>query len=130
MNTVRITVQWIITASLLLSLSMASVYPRLMASDDRVAVVAPNQDQIVCCCGTEDGRCCGMACCQMPNPKEDQSPASPSQSQVRGQPLGFVSAAESTLHDLGAAWFSHVAFRDSATTSSHSLTALGIRLNT
>jgi hypothetical protein len=130
MNTVRTTVRWIITASLLLSLSLASVYPRLTASDDVAVVVAANQDQLVCCCGTEDGRCCGMACCQMPNPKEGKAPASPNQSEVRGQPLGFVLAAEPTLHDLGAARFRHVAFRGSAITSSPSLMALGIRLNT
>jgi len=125
MSTVRITVRWIITASLLLGLSMASVYPR----DGWAVAFAANQAQKVCCCGTEDGRCCGMACCQMPNSKEGKAPASPNRSEVRCQPLGSIVAAGSTLSGQGAARFRHLPFRDSATTGSPSLIVLHIRLN-
>lgn len=129
MNTVRTTVRWIVSSSLLLSLSMVSLYPRLMAADDRAAATATNGDQKVCCCGTEEGRCCGRACCQMPNPKDDKVPASPNPSESRGQMLGFV-VADLTLSGQSAARFNHASFGDSATSRSPSLVALGIRLNT
>jgi len=129
MNTVRSTFRWIITASLLLSLSMTSLYPRLMTGGERTASATTNQGQKVCCCGTEDGRCCGMACCQMPNPKQENTPTSPKPSEDRGQPLGLVLAADTMLDGSNAATFRHDFAHNDAVIGGTSLIALSIRLN-
>lgn len=129
MNTVRSTFRWIITASLLLSLSMTSLYPRVMAGGEGTVAASADQGQKVCCCGTEDGRCCGMACCQMPNPKQDNTPASPKPSEDRGQPFGLMLAADAPLDGSNAATFRHDLARNAAVIGSTSLIALSIRLN-
>lgn len=128
MNTVRTSLRGLITASLLLSLSATSLYPRLISGTERSKATASNRGQKLCCCGTEDGRCCGMACCQMPNPKHENPPASPKPSEDRGQPLGGMLAADAPPDGLNAATFRHD-FTRHAATSSNSLIALSIRLN-
>lgn len=129
MNTARSILRVVIVTSLLLSLSVTSLYPRLMAGDAFGAAVKANPGQKVCCCGTKDGRCCGKACCQLPNPKEDKAPASPKSSEDRGQPLGLTQVANAVVVGPNAAAFQNGYFRDAACISSSSLIALAIRLN-
>jgi len=129
MNTVRSTFRYLITASLLLSLSATSLYPRLMAGEALGATVEANHGKRVCCCGTEDGRCCGKACCQLPNPKEDKAPTSPKPSHDRGQPLGLAQVAGVAVVGPNAAAFHDGFVRDAARVGSSSLIALSIRFN-
>ncbi len=130
MSQSRSTIRLVVTASLLLCVPMASVYPRLNAGEVReVTASASNQGQKLCCCGTTDGRCCGMACCQLPNPKNDKAPTEPNRSDERSQPLGFTAAPDAP--NVGSV---HAAFRgaiasDSGSTDGTSLIALSIRLN-
>ena len=58
---------------LALSLSMVAFYPQFTMADGGRRFSPHRQAPKVCCCGTSDGRCCGMACCGMERPK----PASP-----------------------------------------------------
>lgn len=129
MNTVRSPFRCLISLSLLLSFSLTSLYPRLMTGEAVGAIVDANREKRVCCCGTEDGRCCGTACCQVPNPKEDRAPASPKPSADRGQPLGLAQVAGVEVVAPKAAAFHNGFFGDAARIGSSSLIALSIRLN-
>lgn len=130
MSTVRSTLRFLITASLLLCLSTLSVFPRVMVGQALGATVSDSAgaSEKHCCCGTEDGRCCGMACCQTsPNPQEKQGPEAPRSSEDRGQPFGLPTIADADAALLG---------RDAASICDHpaclsgsSLIALSIRLN-
>jgi len=120
----------ILVASLALCVSVSSFYPRLLAAESRGTHVQPEHGKFKCCCGTKDGRCCGKACCQMPNPKGEKTPATPTRPDDRSEPLGFSS---STVDADGmqtlAAYRSGVA-TDTASIALHTLVALSIRLNT
>lgn len=129
MNNVRTRVRWIITGSLLLSLSMMSLYPRLMSSGGRKVVAATKQAPKACCCGTENGRCCGTACCQVPNQKHENTPASPKPSEDRAQPLGLVPTPDALLDSSSTAALRRDMGRNAAIAISSSLIAMSIRLN-
>lgn len=68
--------RFLVVHSLAAMLSVVGLYPHLMSIDgDRVATTDTSQPTTKrCCCGTADGRCCGMACCCMPAPNENGSP--------------------------------------------------------
>ena len=133
MSTVRSTLRLIVTASLMLSLSMTSLYPRLMSGDELGAKVTASQHEgqghKVCCCGTKDGRCCGKACCQLPNPKEDKAPTSPRPSEDRGQPLGLAQVGNAVVFGQHAGAIHEGVFRDAGSPLGSSLVALSIRFN-
>jgi hypothetical protein len=133
MNTVRSTFRLIITASLLLSLSMTGLYPRIMAGDEFGASTAASQHegqgQRVCCCGTKDGRCCGKACCQLPNPKEDKAPTSPRPSEDRGQALGLAQVGNAVVFGQHAGAIHEGVSSDAGSPRGSSLIALSIRFN-
>jgi hypothetical protein len=90
MASLRPTIRFFLTASLMLSLSVVGVYPQLMAGYSGAAVVKADQLSTVCCCGAKDGRCCGMACCQRGMPKPDRTPAPPNPSDDHSQPLALA----------------------------------------
>lgn len=120
----------LLIASLMLSLSMAGVYPQLMARSGRTTVDGACPSSQVCCCGTKDGRCCGMACCQRAIPKPDKAPASPNRTVERGPPLALVAIdemfGESTT--MGA-WRYAMLSSHNASQGSISLVASSVRLN-
>lgn len=119
-----------VTVSLLLSVPAASVCPRLNAGEARtVAATRGDQGQKICCCGTADGRCCGTACCQLPNPKNDKAPATPNRSDERSQPVGFNSVADAPNVGSARPAFRRLIESDAGSTDSTSLIALSIRLN-
>src|SRR2546425_5612192 len=64
---------------LTLSLSVTGLYPSLMAAAAPLISREVSLPARKCCCGTADGRCCGMACCGMRPPTQDneQRPATP-----------------------------------------------------
>lgn len=83
MRSICRTTRWLITASLIVNLGLAGLFPRMMALADSGAHVEVAQKPTKCCCGTEDGRCCGMGCCMArqvppkercpsPNPKDSR----------------------------------------------------------
>ena len=129
MDTVRSTVRLLITASLLLSLGTVSLYPRLMAGEAPVSLLRGERTEKVCCCGTQDGRCCGGACCQMPNPKEDKAPASPNRLDDRGQPLDLAWSEDANTGGPRTALFHGGFAADPVMPVGSSLIALSIRLN-
>jgi len=69
MRSIDRTTRSLVTASLIASLGLAGLFPQMMvsaqmaASAKRGARVDVTQKPAKCCCGTEDGRCCGMGCC-------------------------------------------------------------------
>ncbi len=131
MNTLYSIFRCLITASLLLSLSTLSLFPRVIVGQTLGATVSKGTGEKRCCCGTKDGHCCGMACCQAsPNPQENQAPAVPKPSEDRGQPLGLAPVARTAMFGPNAATFSDGFFRDAATMCGSSLIALSIRINT
>lgn len=129
MDTLPSTVRSITLASLLLSLSATSLYPRLAAGEGLGATVKTNQGQQVCCCGTKAGQCCGMACCQLPNPKQDNAPTEPKGSNDRGQPLGLALCASAKIGGVDAAGFHSPVLSNASSMAGSSLIALSIRLN-
>jgi hypothetical protein len=129
MNTLRLTTRRGATALLLLSLSTAGLYPHLLAGEARGADACATERQEICGCGMKDGRCCPMGCCRTPEPAREQAPAPPNRSDQRIQLLDLALMADAKIHDAAAAGFRD-AFRDApALAISHSLIALGVRLN-
>jgi hypothetical protein len=128
MNTMRTTLRWIITAGLVLSLSTTAAFPNLVLRGRGEAVVAANRSQRACCCGTADARCCGMACCQMPNRQQDDKSTAVNTLDDRGQPLSWVhSNAASAVTDVPV---SAVRAGNFVVAAGASLIALSVRLNT
>jgi len=132
MNTMRSKLRFFITASLLLSLSMLSLFPRVIVGQATGATVSASTGagEKHCCCGTEDGRCCGMACCQVsPNPQEKQAPEVPRSTEDRCQPFGLPTAADGALLARDAASIREHLSHCPACLRGSSLIALSIRLN-
>jgi hypothetical protein len=115
-------------ASLLVSLSLTSLYPRLTMAHDQGAGKQENQNARACCCGA-DARCQGQACCQMAVPKEN-APSTPKPTEDRGQPLGLFSFQSLAVVALPAIQLSDSDARLFAPLGSPSLIRLSIRLNT
>lgn len=63
MRSVYHTTRRLVTASLIFSLSLAGFFPQMMVLAEGGTRVSVSQSPVKCCCGTEDGRCCGMGCC-------------------------------------------------------------------
>jgi hypothetical protein len=118
-----------VVASLLLALSAATVCPRLAAFDGAGAAIERSPGGTVCCCGTNDGKCCGMACCVTPAPQQGSTPVSSNRSCERCEPWGLALAAPSKIADPAAAAFRDGVSSDAASAGSPSLIALNIRLN-
>jgi hypothetical protein len=120
----------ILVASLALCVSVSSFYPRLLSAESRGEHVQPARGQFKCCCGTKDGRCCGKACCQMPNPKGEKTPAAPSRSDDRSEPLGLSSGALDADGMQALAGYRCIAASDRVCIAHQTLVTLSIRLNT
>lgn len=71
--------RWAIAASLIVSLSLTELAPQMMVRADDGPVVAPTSPATKCCCGTADGRCCGMGCCVVRQAPSHQQPPVPNQ---------------------------------------------------
>jgi hypothetical protein len=132
MNTMRSTLRFLIAASLLLCLSTLSVFPRVMVGQvlGTMAPASTGASDKYCCCGTEDGRCCGMACCQTsPNPLEKQGPEAPRSSEDRGQTFGLPTNAGALLGREAASAAGQHFSQHPASLGGSSLITLSIRLN-
>ncbi len=62
MFSIQYTARWLVASSLIASLGLSGLFPQMIVwAESGSRVVA--QQAMECCCGTEDGRCCGMGCC-------------------------------------------------------------------
>ena len=116
----------LMTTSLVLSLSISGLHPRLTSA---MRNVRPIQRSNVCCCGTTDGNCCGMTCCQMPNPDQKSSTKLPNGLDDRVQPLGLIGATTTIAISRARAIHRQTRFEFGGG-ARPSLIALSVRLNT
>src|SRR5688572_14140920 len=75
-------------------LVMVASRPAAAATDDRPLLV--RTPWAACCCGTVTRRCCGMPCCNSPQPRESKTPLVPVGSDNRG-PLGEAVMGQSLI---------------------------------
>lgn len=69
------TIRSLVVAGLIFSLGVAVLSPSFMArAVGESAVSADSSPATTCCCGTKDGKCCGMACCGVRAPKQQRTP--------------------------------------------------------
>jgi len=104
MRSICCTTRWLVTASLIMSLGFVGLFPQMMASAKTGARVDVAQKPTKCCCGTDDGRCCGMGCCtarQAPPTKPNPCPNPTETRDGQGNPLAL--AAKTLLATGGKA---------------------------
>ena len=111
-----------VVLALAVSLSLVGLYPSLISPVAAQSSAASARPEGKCCCGTVDGKCCGMACCGVSpiksNGKNEQS------SKPRGDPSnGLVFAISRSLAVLQVSGQGHHKVRpDSDFVSSSSST--------
>lgn len=129
MRSICRTTRWLITAGLIISLSLAGVLPPMVprAVADKPDVVA--QEPTKCCCGTEDGRCCGMGCCAVRQaPPKNSCPCPNPEESRRGQNNWPALATAKALFAAGSENPGlRVGYWDSAANRSHAETSLQAR---
>lgn len=82
-----------------------------------------------CCCGTVDGRCCGMACCKVAPPeKEQETPSVPHPRDDRAGSL-YVTQSEQLPRVPSCAALLQAARAEVPASGSPSLVALRVQLN-
>lgn len=90
--------RWVAVASLIVSLSLMGLFPRVIVHADGGPVVAAALPATKCCCGTEDGRCCGMGCCAARQAPAKEQPPVPNQRDDRdGRTNPFALAFANSL---------------------------------
>lgn len=83
MHTLHHTTRLLVTTSLIVSLGLAGLFPQMIVLAESGTHVGSPLPSGKCCCGTKDGRCCGMGCCMArqapakercpcPNPKDSR----------------------------------------------------------
>ncbi|MDA1016649.1 MAG: hypothetical protein O3A00_19600 [Planctomycetota bacterium] len=69
------TIRSLVVAGLIFSLCLAMVSPTFLGAVSGEGTVAVDDSAtMTCCCGTKDGKCCGMACCGVDAPKQQRTP--------------------------------------------------------
>jgi hypothetical protein len=122
-----------VTAGLIVGLAVAGLVPQTMGWAERDTRIAVSQQATKCCCGTEEGRCCGMGCCSAqqapakercpcPNPKDSRD--------GHNNPLALA-LAKALLSDAGGTPRLRFAHPESQLDSAieHSLQAKHIRID-
>ena len=118
-------------ATLVLLMSFISI-PSISPCGERATVPSElrvsNQPK-TCCCGTTDGKCCGMTCCQISNPQNTNDPVAPSGSNEQGRSWALICETPEWTADVKASQsgISSLAHNDSA--GPPSLISLSIRPN-
>jgi hypothetical protein len=128
MNAVLSPVRTVVAASLLVSMSATSLLPRFTAGETARATFCGQGGPRACCCGVQDDHCCGTACCQTPNSKENPTPTVPTRSEDRGQPLGLSAVPDARCGPTVAGVLEGFATQP-AGAAGYSLIALSVRLN-
>ena len=84
MVSVHRTIRWLVTTGLIGSLACAGlVSQRTVMAEIGTRAAVPAQP-VTCCCGTENGRCCGMGCCMNRQSPAKDSPPCPNRQDTRG----------------------------------------------
>jgi len=69
------TTRLLITVGLTFSLGLSGLLPQTVALSSGSMRNSLDEQPAECCCGTIDGRCCGMGCCSVQRtPQKDQQP--------------------------------------------------------
>ena len=103
------TTRWLVTASLIVSLGLTGLFPRMIVRADQGVRVSsqeqPTQEKPAkCCCGTKDGRCCGMGCCvDRQSPSKEPCPFPNKRENRDGRSNPFAMAAAKALFECGNA---------------------------
>ncbi|REJ65696.1 MAG: hypothetical protein DWQ31_17310 [Planctomycetota bacterium] len=96
------TTRWLVTASLIVSLGLAGLFPQMMVLTERGMRLSVSPSPTKCCCGTEDGRCCGMGCClARQSPAKEQCPCPNPKNSRDGQNNPLAVALAKALLDEG-----------------------------
>jgi len=127
------TIRWSVTTGLIVGLAVAGLVPQTMGWAERDTRVAVSQRPTQCCCGTEDGRCCGMGCCMARQaPAKERCPCPNPKDSRDGQnnPLALA-LAKALLGDAGDTLRSRFAHPESEIASAieNSLQAKHIRID-
>ena len=123
------TIRTLIVTGLVLSLSLVGVSPILLAWQGEGAGASNVRGNGVCCCGTKDGRCCGMGCCKTSPPTEEhKAPAVPRSLDERSP--AAVPVATFAMHSLAnGATFHNAVSSGVPISGSPTLQMLQVRLN-
>ncbi len=123
--------QLFLVSCLLVSLSTVSLQVRLPAvAAAKAQAESDGQSAKLCCCGTADGRCCGMGCCAARAPTRQQSPVSNDTRDDRG-PSQLVPKSDYTGHGRAGGWSWQTSSSGLADSSADtSLQAQHVRLDT
>lgn len=99
----------LITAGLIVSLGLTGLFPQMMVWAETRPLVAARPRATECCCGTADGRCCGMGCCMARQPPAKERCPCPNPKDTRdGQNILLALAlAKAHLSDGGGPCGSH-----------------------
>ena len=69
--------------SLIVSLGFTGLLPQMTVGAASGVRAAVPEQPTKCCCGTEDGRCCGMGCCIAQQPPAKESCPYPNRKDTR-----------------------------------------------
>ncbi len=94
--------RWLVAASLIANLGLLGLFPQMTAWVEGGSRAVIAEQRTKCCCGTDDGRCCGLGCCvSRPAPAKAPCPC-PQQKDTRdGQNGPLVLAFAQTLCGAG-----------------------------
>lgn len=133
MRPIHHTCRWLALVSLIFSLGLSSFVPNAMAEVQSGAQVM-TQEASDCCCETRNGRCCGMACCIVPEAPAPEPTPVPARGDHRdGESTSLsLALAKSLLSDLEAnaeSRFAQAENRAACSADESSLQARHVRLN-
>lgn len=119
----------LLTACLAASLAFASLGPVVVFAALEARPMSQNA-QSECCCGSADGRCCGMTCCSVESPETPQNPVLPPERTESPRQLVVSSSWDgaATLNPSSSR-FTLAAFEPAAPASETSLQDLQVRLD-
>lgn len=106
------TTRWLAVSSLTISLGLAGLFPQMVVWADSARRASAHQQPTKCCCGTEDGHCCGMGCCMARQaPAKERCPCPNPQDTRDGQnnplALAFAKALLGDAGDTSRSGFTH-----------------------
>lgn len=118
-----------VVLGLVFSLLAAGIAPAWMTPLQAAGVSGTLAGKKTCCCGTKDGRCCGMACCKVAPPQEEQkTPSVPRPGDDRTAPHCLAHVQQPVRAPSSTA-FLQAAGREVAASGSPSLVALHVQMN-
>ena len=97
MASVRKPIRRLLVVGLIISMAASGLYPPLVARvvTAETASGARSDEGTTCCCGTKDGRCCGMACCHAPARERESQTGDTETAKPRPNPLALSDQSDS-----------------------------------